>query len=241
MEQHTDTAQKRSKDVPPGGFSSRTIILLALAAITIFMALFAAVVLVATADLTASPETRGAAERAACQEKLADVHEHLEAYAKEHGGLYPPLSDEPGRFAFDAQALRLPKGLLECPSDPLSNEEGGSQSYLYVGFLVRDEREARAYVEAYRQALKAGDAFLWQLVGEDGDPLPRLRAPRPGEAAAPVLMDRPDNHVPVGINVLYNDGSVEFVRIGEGFPAVDWFLQALESLEESAAEPAASN
>ncbi|MCC6699071.1 MAG: hypothetical protein IT365_25835 [Candidatus Hydrogenedentes bacterium] len=46
------------------------------------------------------------------------------------------------------------------------------------------------------------------------------------------MFDRsPTHHMPGGINILYLDGHVEFMKLPGLFPAQQWFLDALAELE----------
>ena len=48
----------------------------------------------------------------------------------------------------------------------------------------------------------------------------------------PIMWERPDNHPPDGGHVLYLDGHVEFVKMGEKFPISPGFLAALEDIAQ---------
>jgi prepilin-type processing-associated H-X9-DG protein len=185
-------------------------------------------------------------------------------HAEEHGGIFPELSAVPGEFFMDpakisAQHLTDPS-FLACPSDATPPPSSGSieqrvtdDSYFYLGYMVTNEEEGRAFIDAYRQRVAAGGGFDDDLPAPSGSgtggsdkflrlqtdpnsvsaaesPLPAGGIPAPAEI--PVMFDRPDNHVPSGINVLYLDGHVEFLKMEYRWPAQQWFLDELAKLSQ---------
>ncbi len=226
--------------------------------------LIAIVGILAAILLPAMSRAREAARRATCQGNLKQMAMVCSLHAEEHGGLYPELLASPGEFCMDpakisAQHLTDPDFLV-CPSDdtppPLSGsieERVTDDSYFYLGYVVTNEDEGRAFVDAYRQNAATGDGFEGDLPAPPGagtggsdrflrlrtDPnamLPNQSGLPPGAIPAlaeiPVMFDRPDNHIPPGINVLYLDGHVEFLRMDERFPAQQWFLDELAELSK---------
>ncbi|GMV92879.1 MAG: hypothetical protein AMXMBFR82_26570 [Candidatus Hydrogenedentota bacterium] len=220
--------------------------------------------IVAGITLPAMSRAREAARRATCQGNLKQMAMVCSLHAEEHGGLYPELMATPGEFCMDpakisAQHLTDPS-FLACPSDETPPPSSGGigervtdDSYYYLGYVVTNEDEGRAFVDAYRQHAAAGDGFEGDLPAPPGagtggsdrflrlrtDPnamLPNQSGLPPGAIPAlaeiPVMFDRPDNHIPPGINVLYLDGHVEFIRMEERFPAQQWFLDELAKLSQ---------
>ena len=51
------------------------------------------------------------------------------------------------------------------------------------------------------------------------------------QSQIPVMFEREPFHITPGINVLFMDGHVEFVKMEMQFPAQQWFLDALAQLE----------
>jgi len=205
--------------------------------------------------LPALSRAREAARRAACQNNLVQMDTILDRFAEENEGMYPPLSPEPGRWMFNQDQV-YPRFLkdsrtLICPGDAgvaaLSGPDHAlvdDHSYLYLGYALRSEEDANEFIDLYMDTVHSGGDFTKDLVTPDGRPLYRLGqkatrvlAENDGPAAVaivasetPVLIERPDNHVPRGGNVLYLDGHVELVKLGN-FPMIQEFLDALESFE----------
>ncbi len=127
-------------------------------------------------------------------------------------------------------------------------------SYWYLGYRVTSDEEMEAFAEAYREHIAAGGRFSEDLDvppgrGNDGgDKLLRLRE-KVGRflitdindiAAAqrfesmpstiPTLIERPENHLPAGGNVLYLDGHVEFVRYPGKWPMTEKTIGLLRAL-----------
>jgi prepilin-type processing-associated H-X9-DG protein len=135
-----------------------------------------------------------------------------------------------------------------CPSNTDGPKAGmtleaiGDDSYFYLGYAITNEQEARAFIEAYRQQRAAGGSFDEDLIVEAGtgtagtDRFIRLRDNISNElpvspSEIPIMFDREmDQHIPGGINVLFLDGHVEFLKEGIRFPSQRWFLDALAEL-----------
>jgi prepilin-type processing-associated H-X9-DG protein len=187
---------------------------------------------------------REAARRASCQNNLKQMGLVCKMWAGEHDGAYPSLSPEPGKFmctdAVFPEYITDPF-ILVCPSDsdPIPAAPGpqaaiDDHSYFYLGYLVRDRQEAELFLDAYRAQLQARGVFETDLeLG--GQTLYKLSdAPMdfPEQAEIPIMFDRSlEHHMPAGINVLYMDGHVEFLRMDTKFPAEQWFLDALDEIE----------
>jgi len=119
----------------------------------------------------------------------------LRLYAQEHNGQYPPLSSEPGKLMVDAETL-YPEYMTDYEAwtyrgDPMpgTSEEReqnpaifvDDQSYFYLGYVILDEREARAFAEAYKKRIAEGGDFTDDLEvapgqgNAGGDTIFRLR------------------------------------------------------------------
>lgn len=120
--------------------------------------------------------------------------------------------------------------------------------YLYLSHAIVNEEQGLAYVAAYRKAAEAGTPFtedfdtptgtLYRL--KEGVEKRLVREEESENPAAlaicqsriPVMMERPLPDVaPDGINVLYLDGRVDFLRKGT-FPYTDHFMSALLALDD---------
>lgn len=224
--------------------------------------LIAIVGILAAILLPAMSRAREAARRASCQGNLKQMASVCQLHADEHEGLYPELLATPGEFCMDPGKISakhlIDPSFLACPSDDTPPPSSGTmeervsdESYIYLGYVVTNEDEARAFIDAYRSHVAAGGTFDEDIAAESGsgtggsgrflrlqtDPnsalptvsgLPAGGIPAPAEI--PVMFDRSDNHIPAGINVLYLDGHVEFIKMGDRFPAQQWFLDELAEL-----------
>ena len=112
-------------------------------------------------------------------------------------------------------------------------------SLLYFGHAPASKEDGLAYVEAYRAAARAGDGFDHDFVTPDGTVLPRIRdgvvagSEKLDSEKVPVVIEWPDQHMPpTGGNVLFPDGRVEFIELGDKFPMTELFIEALGLIDE---------
>ncbi len=220
------------------------------AAVAIFMVF--AIGILAAIMLPALARAREAARRASCMNNLKQMGIVYKMWAGEHDGEYPPLSNVPGDFCPTPDTI-YPEFLTDpaifvCPSDPTVPDSTdphvliGDESYFYLGYAVTNETEARAFIDAYREREASGGSFDQDLEVTPGsgtggsNAIVRIREGIErdlpvSESQIPVAFDRElSQHIPGGINVLYMDGHVTFLRDGQ-FPAQQWFLDALAELE----------
>lgn len=119
-------------------------------------------------------------------------------------------------------------------------------SYCYLGWVVTSNEEAEAFFEAYDKLSPDGygkDIVVSQGRGIGGGNLiPGLGKGMEGllddsdidASKIPVIWDKPSNdiaefsHVPAGVNVLYLDGHVEFIRYPGKFPASETMCRLLD-------------
>jgi prepilin-type processing-associated H-X9-DG protein len=126
-------------------------------------------------------------------------------------------------------------------------------SYFYLGYMVVNEEELAAFAVAYKAHLAEGKAFLDDLPVPEGtgtlggDAFEHLHlwtsawhyypeAVRIGKLLAsmpviPIMVERPENHIPQGGNVLFMDGHVEFLRYPGKWPMTEKSIGILESLD----------
>jgi len=104
------------------------------------------------------------------------------------------------------------------------------RQYIYLGWALRDEKDWERLLSVPNPVpgadLKVGDESLYWL--QEGVEMHFVSdSSNPAEAAEqqnliPVMCDNPaaNNHIPLGVNVLYLDGHVEYVKMGARFPAL---------------------
>ena len=259
---HIDGAppSRGEEDFPRRKGGKTCLIIGALLAILLVGALAVTAILVAI-GAPALDKAQHAAEMAECQNNLKQLGVILKLWSTDHD-LYPPLSETAGHFLFRSEDLYpdylSDSTILVCPSDTSvphapAPSDIGDYSYFYLGYALTSESEARAFLTAYEKYVSNNDVFeddLSVTPGEGingGDALLRLRdgveryyvadianplAVQEEAARIPVMFDRAPHHQPESINVLYLDGHVENVPMGAKFPALPWFLDALNKLEQ---------
>jgi len=148
--------------------------------------------------------------------------------------------------------------VLICPSLPdgekwREKKEGAidDESYFYLGYAVNNEVELLSFCDAYKERILGGqlDGDLQVPEGKGscgGSVLYQLRegierfyitdinnpaASAQAQSSIPILIERPENHVPKGGNVLYMDGHVEFLKYGTKWPMTDKTINALLELD----------
>jgi len=141
--------------------------------------------------------------------------------------------------------------VLVCPSDPNGFPSIDDQSYFYLGYVVTNDTEMAAFAKAYEKNLIEGNLFLDDLPVSEGtgtngtNAIIRFRegigrfnitdTGNPGATTAtpstiPTMIERPDNHIPAGGNVIYMDGHVEFIPYPGKWPMTEKTIGILESL-----------
>ena len=216
----------------------------------------AAVCLVAAIILPALSRAREAARRESSQNNLKQIGIALKMYACEKDGLYPPLTPVEGVWMMDLARLypdymndprvlvnpKLPdaedvsaelvQALGQDPPDFERATRLAARSYCYLGWIVENQEDIERLVNA-RETLSATGPDA-DLVLE-GKRFVRFREEIGDAEAAPGLpvafenLDILDTRKPPGANVLYADGHVGFVRLGQGFPVSEEVREALAS------------
>jgi prepilin-type processing-associated H-X9-DG protein len=145
------------------------------------------------------------------------------------------------------------EALFAKKDTPDPNALCNDHSYLYLGYAVTNDEEVAAFADAYRAQIAVGRGFAGDLPVAEGagtggaNHILRLREDlakevlgtnATPEAAAkwtsqiPLLIERPENHVPQGGNVVYLDGHVEFLHHPGKWPMTDKTIGVLVSLAE---------
>jgi prepilin-type processing-associated H-X9-DG protein len=230
---------------------------------------------------------RKSIRRTACVGNLKQIGIALWMYSTENKDRYPPVDDTKHNFIFNANLL-YPEYLSDhmlaaCPGN-LQVEPGtafrltsdhsvdgtpkgqvhadcfSGDSYIYLGWLVWNDKEAETFFEAYdKLPLTDYDDHIHVLDGwgnAEGDKIYRLSAyvdrfftdinfigsEEVGASVVPIMWDRQYidpkkfSHRPIGGNVLYLDGHVDYFRdLDEEYPPMTKTMARL--LEERPREP----
>jgi prepilin-type processing-associated H-X9-DG protein len=199
--------------------------------------------------MTSVTPARESARRASCQNNLKQMALVLQLYAADNDGHYPPLAPYRDLWVPDLRVL-YPEYLTDpeifsCPSSVSMDKtpEGGwnpktegewrafhealAKDYIYLGYTTRNAEDLEALGKSRRSAFA------------DSPDLPLLnnRSLSPEETARiPIVFDRIaevgdtifSNHVPIGANVAFLDGHIEFQRYTpDGFPISPAAIKAL--------------
>ena len=149
--------------------------------------------------------------------------------------------------------------VLICPSLPDSGKWRDrkdaaidDESYFYLGYAVNDEKDLAAFCTAYKERMSKGQpldgdlevpqgtgscggSVIYQLregierffITDINNPMGSAMV----QSTLPILIERPENHVPKGGNVLFMDGHVEFIKYGTHWPMTDRTMNALKELD----------
>lgn len=219
----------------------------------------------------------GPAHESSCGNNLKQIGLVCRMVAEEDPeGYFPPLSVEPGRLMFSSEAAcgqvgvypeYLPETVIcTCPSNgklfgeiesQLKTNPGiglNDQSYFYLGYVVSNDDQVKAFAEVYRQQVKRGESFCDNLPAPPGrgsfggDAFLRLqikveRKGAPGSddpevlakimAGIPVMVERPIRHGRnrAASNVLYLDGHVESIKYPGKWPVTEATINTLLELD----------
>lgn len=206
-------------------------------------ALLLLIVVSALVFLPSLSRARESARRSSCQNNLKQLGLVLKMFAHESKGEhFPPLSPVYGNWMMDVNAVwpeyATDLNIFICPSSPLGEDRTftlrataehpgatkgalhpdcvSSLFYVYAGYCIWSDEQAKALFEAYladpSHLIAQENLDVAVPVWANSD---RIR--QPGAAGIPVIWDRvfPDprfmGHQPPGGNVLHKDGHVEFV------------------------------
>lgn len=200
----------------------------------ILLAVFGMVVAIA---LPSFSRARESTSRARCAQELKEAAFALSAAAEKSDGFYPCLSPEPRsveELAADTQRAQDPTAgrlsLAEIKELQERRANTVAHRFIYLSHTVLDEAAAKTYAKQWRSA---GDLAPTDFVpvAADGKAFGRLRIGAEEDsvtalAEIPVLVEVPAMHTPEGGNVLFLDGRVVFLRLGEKFPMTPGFFEA---------------
>ncbi|MBI5091328.1 MAG: DUF4190 domain-containing protein [Candidatus Hydrogenedentes bacterium] len=278
--------RKTPRELKGQGMATTGLILsyvnVAIAALVFLCLIAAPILLPVLSDSNVLSHDPDAAGRATCQNNLKQMGLVFKMFAGENKNLFPELNPQSGRLIFANSApgsnpmfpdFFSDYSILSCPSDESAEEppaeagQAGPQdvfdrsSYTYLGYVVTNEAELKAFVQVYKDRLAKGLRFDEDLdvppgTGTGGgDKILRLREgverfiitdinnPR-GSASAqssiPIMWDTVSgnpgssmtfNHIPGGADVLFMDGHVEFIKYPGRFPLTPEAVQLLSELE----------
>lgn len=204
------------------------------------------------ADCSANPKQFGLV----CKMFAIDNEEHLYPPLSSKPGklmlekesvfsVFPEYLTNPWIFA--CPSVHIDRKLREHPESFIDD-----QCFFYLGYAVTGETDMAGFCAAYKDHIAKGIPFdddLKVLTGQGslgGETIYRLRdgielvfAAGLGNPAAanvwrskiPVLIERPENHMLDGGNVLFLDGHVEFLRYPGSWPMTEKTIAALEELD----------
>jgi len=207
---------------------------------------------------------REAALRTSCANNLKQLGLVLKMFANESKrSYYPRLSPEAGRlmFANEAEDMKpvypeymTDMSVMICPAGPqaglLEKPDTKSDpkvliddlSYFYLGHVIRNEADMKAFAEAYKVRVAKGLKFDEDLDTPQGklyllrEGVERSLVKNPNDPrmqpVTPVLIERLGHHKPEGGNVLFMDGHVEFLRYDTKWPMTKATTDLLKSLDE---------
>jgi prepilin-type processing-associated H-X9-DG protein len=185
---------------------------------------------------------------------LKAFYSGLEAYAREHGGMYPPMAKQPGKFMFDANDETMAAFtdgrifISETDVDfqrvgrPMTpkTEQFDDWSFFYLGRATTTESELIALLDEYEKNWSAAgvSSGSHEPTPRDSTQSPTLRtAPRLRDvlpdadpSKIPIVIERPDNHKDGG-NVLYLDGRVRFHAYPREFPYTKAIIERFLELD----------
>lgn len=200
---------------------------------------------------------RESARRTSCGNNLKQLGHVFQMFADDNSqGNFPKLDAKPGRFMFTADEVHekyMPDTkIMICPSDSDRRTQWGhpadgidDHSYIYLGYVITNMEEARAFADAYMKQLQTGEPFTANLTvprgqgNGGGDTIYRLRKDIPYPTwAIPVLLERIDHHDPPGGMVLFMDGHVQYAALMHeaGWFISQEFMDLIEELESECAE-----
>lgn len=192
---------------------------------------------------------------ASCRNDVFVLREYLRAYAADHDGLIPPLSQTTGNLMMDPAGF-YPEYLenscwLQCEWSDIrrrpnhhKNEDLGlaafdDYSFCYLPWALTSEAEGLAFVEAYKRGdLPPADEDLVVEVDGQTRVLPRIRFS--GSVLERTLDERDPPAIPIAVEwpgkfhtggtVLLSNGWIVTMQLGDEFPMTHEFIAALREI-----------
>ncbi len=192
---------------------------------------------------------------ASCQNDVKVLPERLREYAADHEGLLPPISPTRGNLMIDPEGF-YPEYLdnacwLQCEWSDMrrtadsegKNRDSGlsgfsDDSFCYLPWAIKDEGEGLAFIEAYKTLdLKQRGDDLRVHVGGAERVLPRIRLSDEvltqtvgkTQPDIPIAVEWPDKFHRGG-TVLYANGNIRTLKMGEAFPMTKDFINGLHEI-----------
>ena len=197
-----------------------------------------------------------------CRQRLEQVGLALLMYADEaKDDCFPPLSKEPGIFAFDPREI-VPDFLADpaCLECPAATKAGAPSPFRYFGYALANEREGMAFLAAYYDHMAQGlpmtgiltipsraKSGIYGKIQRLCDGIDRFYVYGAGISSAatnvngllPVMLELPGPHGDSGGHVLYMDGHVAWLPYPGPFPMTPAFIEGIKAVEERLRKPPA--
>lgn len=200
-------------------------------------------------------ELRQSSRCASCTNDIFFLREGLRKYAVDHEGLLPPISPTHGNLMIDPEGF-YPTYLdnacwLQCEWSDMrrtagsegKNEDLGlsgftDDSFCYLPWEIRNEAEGLAFIGAYKSLnLNKRDDNLTVHVGGAERVLPRIRLSDEAltqtdgrtQPDIPIAVEWPDKFHRGG-TVLYANGHIRTLKMGEAFPMTIDFINGLQKI-----------
>ena len=130
--------------------------------------------------------------------------------------------------------------MASCPTRGQHTDPPDDRDYVYLGYVVKSDKDVEAFARAYRRRLAEGGDFQKDLqISEEHKTILRIRegverfyitdindpnARGRAQSEIPTLIEWPDKHEvdgQQGGNVLYMDGHIEFVPYPGKWPMTE--------------------
>ena len=174
--------------------------------------------------LPAMRQSRDASRRTLCADNLQQIHGMLAVYSEQHGRYFPVVhqDDNAGIFAVMlvddgiVSADELGR-LVVCPSSPLGEEAAAGCVVVEVPTMAELRAASGRQLAELRRLM--GGSYAYRIGYVEGQRYRNLRDNRCPHT--PLMADRPNlqradlkstNHGGCGQNVLYQDGSVRYLK-----------------------------